>query len=177
MSKFIINRWNFEHTMLPRQQGAGVDPSLLDQAVELAATNGDYGSLVLGVADRADAETAFDEILAACRTGQPDAMIDGCLVAPVVTGGVETILGVQRDPVFGPIVMFGLGGIFVEALEDVTFRAAPIDGSQARVMIESVAAYPLLTGLRGRPPPTSPPSRPPSPAFPSSPPPTPPPSR
>ena len=161
MSKIIINRWNFEHTMLPRQQGAGVDPSLLDQAVELAATNGDYGSLVLGVA----AETAFDEILAACRTGQPDAMIDGCLVAPTVAGGVETILGVLRDPVFGPIVMFGLGGIFVETLEDVTFRAAPIDGSQARVMIESVAAYPLLIGLRGRPPPTSPPSRPPSPAI------------
>ena len=78
--------------------------------------------------------------------------IDGCLVAPMVTGGVETILGVQRDPVFGPIVMFGLGGIFVEALKDVTFRAAPFDEAEARAMIESVAAYPLLTGLRGQPP-------------------------
>ena len=83
----------------------------------------DIGGVRLGVADRAAAEISFDEILAAARATQPDAAIDGCLVAPMVTGGVETILGVQRDPVFGPIVMFGLGGIFVEALNDVTFRA------------------------------------------------------
>ena len=75
------------------------------------------------------------------------------------------------------VAEFGLGGIFVEALEDVALRAAPIDGSQAPAMIESVAAYLLLTGLRGQPPPTSTSSRPPSPASPSSPPPTPPPSR
>ena len=112
----------------------------------------DIGGVRLGVADRAAADTAFDEIVAASRAALPDAAIDGCLVAPMVTGGVETILGVQRDPVFGPIVMFGLGGIFVEALKDVTFRAAPFDEAEARAMIESVAAYPLLTGLRGQPP-------------------------
>ena len=112
----------------------------------------DIGGVRLGVSDRAAAETAFDEIVAASRAALPDAAIDGCLVAPMVSGGVETILGVQRDPVFGPIVMFGLGGIFVEALKDVTFRAAPFDEAEARVMIESVAAYPLLTGLRGQPP-------------------------
>ena len=70
----------------------------------------------------------------------------------MVTGGVETILGVQRDPVFGPIVMFGLGGLFVEALKDVTFRAAPFDEIEARAMIESIVAFPVLTGLRGQPP-------------------------
>ena len=70
----------------------------------------------------------------------------------MVTGGVETILGVQRDPVFGPIVMFGLGGIFVEALKDVTFRAAPFDETEARAMIEEIAAFPVLTGLRGQAP-------------------------
>ena len=112
----------------------------------------DIGGVRLGVADRAAAETAFDEILAAARTAQPDAAIDGCLVAPMVTGGVETILGVQRDPVFGPIVMFGLGGIFVEALKDVTFRAAPFDEAEARAMIREIAAFPVLTGLRGQPP-------------------------
>ena len=112
----------------------------------------DIGGVCLGVADRAAAETAFDEILAASRTVQLEAAIVGCLVVPMVTGGVETILGVQRDPVFRPIVMFGLGGIFVEALKDVTFRAAPFDEAEARAMIESVAAYPLLTGLRGQPP-------------------------
>ena len=112
----------------------------------------DIGGVRLGLADRAAAETAFDEILSASRTAQPGAAIDGCLVAPMISGGVETILGVQRDPVFGPIVMFGLGGIFVEALKDVTFRAAPFDEAEARAMIESVAAFPLLTGLRGQPP-------------------------
>ena len=112
----------------------------------------DIGGVRLGVADRAAAETAFDEILAASRAAEPDAAIDGCLVAPMVAGGVETILGVQRDPVFGPIVMFGLGGIFVEALKDITFRAAPFDEAEARAMIEEIAAYPVLTGLRGQPP-------------------------
>ena len=104
------------------------------------------GAAALGVEERSD------EILTASRTAQPDAAIDGCLVAPMVTGGVETVLGVQRDPMFGPIVMFGLGGIFVEALEDVTFRAAPFDEAEARPMIEETAAYPVLTGLRGQPP-------------------------
>lgn len=116
------------------------------------AHKSDVGGVRLGVADRAGAEAAFGEIGAAVRAARPDAAIDGCLVAPMVTGGVETILGIQRDPVFGPIVMFGLGGIFVEALKDVTFRAAPFDEAEARAMIESVTAYPLLTGLRGRPP-------------------------
>ena len=112
----------------------------------------DIGGVRLGIADRAAAETAFDESLAASRAAEPDAAIDGCIVAPMVSGGVETILGVQRDPVFGPIVMFGLGGIFVEALKDITFRAAPFDETEARAMIEEIAAYPVLTGLRGQPP-------------------------
>ena len=112
----------------------------------------DVGGVCLGVPDRSAAQAAFDEILAAARAAQPAAATDGCLVAPMVTAGVEIILGVQRDPVFGPIVMFGFGGIFVEALEDVTFRAAPFDEAEARAMIEKIAAYPVLTGLRGQPP-------------------------
>ena len=91
----------------------------------------DIGGVLLGVGDRTAAETAFDEILASARTAQPGAAIDVCLVAPIVTGGLETIVGVQRDPVFGPIVMFGFGSIFVEALEDVAFRAAPFDDAEA----------------------------------------------
>ena len=109
----------------------------------------DIGGVRPGVADRAAAKTAFDEILTACPTAQPDAMIDGCLLAPMVTGGVETILVMQCDPIFGPIVLFGLGGIFVEAPEDVTLRAAPSDEAKTQAMIESVAAHPHLTGLRG----------------------------
>ena len=70
----------------------------------------------------------------------------------MVSGGVETILGVQLAPVFRPIVIFGLGGIFVEALEDVTFSAAPFDKVEARAMSEEITAFPILTGLRGQPP-------------------------
>ena len=109
------------------------------------------GGVRLGVGDEAAAAEAFDSIAAACREAAPQATIEGCLVAPMMTGGVETILGVQRDPVFGPIVMFGLGGIFVEALGDVTFRAAPFDETEAHAMIRSIAAWPVLTGLRGQP--------------------------
>ena len=65
---------------------------------------------------------------------------------------MEIILGVQRDPVFGPIIIFGLGGIFVEALKDVTFGAAPFDEAKVRAMIGAVAAWSLLTGLRGQSP-------------------------
>jgi acyl-CoA synthetase (NDP forming) len=74
------------------------------------------------------------------------------LIAPQIAGGVETILGVQRDPVFGPVVMFGLGGIFVEVFKDVTFRVAPFDASEARRMIGEIKGYALLEGVRGQPP-------------------------
>ena len=70
----------------------------------------------------------------------------------MVRGGVETILGVQWDPVFGPVVMLGLGGIFVEALKDVTFRLAPFDEAEARRMIGELRALPVLKGTRGQPP-------------------------
>ena len=82
----------------------------------------------------------------------PQAGLGGCLVAPMVTGGVETILGAQWDPVFGPVVMLGLGGVFVEALKDVTFRLAPFDEAEARRMITELRALPVLHGMRGRPP-------------------------
>ena len=75
----------------------------------------DIGGVRLGVSDRAAAETAFNEILTSARTAHLDAEIDGCPVAPMITGGVETVLGVQHDPVFGHVVKFELGAIFVEA--------------------------------------------------------------
>jgi acyl-CoA synthetase (NDP forming) len=70
----------------------------------------------------------------------------------MISGGVETVLGVNRDPVFGPVVMFGLGGIFVEALGDVVFRAAPFGIDEAHRMIRGIRAFRILEGVRGRPP-------------------------
>src|SRR5438046_8903166 len=82
----------------------------------------------------------------------PRAKLDGVLISPMVKGGVEMILGVQNDPVFGPVVMLGLGGIFVEVLRDVTFRIAPFGIEEAHNMIRELRGAAILEGARGQPP-------------------------
>jgi len=112
----------------------------------------DVGGVVLNLASAEAVRRAYDEVTAGVGRAVPGARIAGCLVAPMVTGGVEIILGAQWDPAFGPVVMLGLGGIFVEAMKDVTFRLAPFDEVEARRMIGELRALPVLKGLRGRPP-------------------------
>jgi acyl-CoA synthetase (NDP forming) len=116
------------------------------------AHKSDAGGVRLGVATAEDAARAYDAIVAAVRSARPEARIDGVLVAPMLTGGVETILGVVRDPVFGPVAMFGLGGVHVEVLKDVAFRAAPFGETTARAMIAETLAAKFLAGVRGAPP-------------------------
>ena len=105
----------------------------------------------LGVASDAELAKAYDEVTANAKAYQPGARIEGVLVQEMVGEGVEAILGVTNDPLFGPAVMFGLGGIFAEVLKDVSFRLAPVTPSSAREMIEEIAGYPVLAGARGRP--------------------------
>jgi len=113
----------------------------------------DIGGVALNLATADAVRRAFDEVTARVKKAQPAARITGCLVAPMAPkGGVETILGAQWDPVFGPVVMLGLGGIFVEAMKDVTFRLAPFDEAEAHRMIGELRAASVLRGLRGRPP-------------------------
>jgi acyl-CoA synthetase (NDP forming) len=88
----------------------------------------------------------------AVRAKAPNARLEGVLVAPMVAGGVECILGARYDPVFGPMVMFGLGGVFVELLGDVVLRSAPVDHRQALEMVRAVKGVGLLSGARGRTP-------------------------
>lgn len=95
---------------------------------------------------------AAEGILASARRYAPEARIDGLLVAPMTRGVAEVVIGVQRDPAFGPVVMFGMGGVHVEALRDVTFRAAPVDEAEALRMIGEIRALRLLTHPRGAPP-------------------------
>jgi acetyltransferase len=90
-------------------------------------------------------------VLSNARAYVKDARIEGVLVQEMVKDGVEAILGVTNDPLFGPAVMFGLGGIFAEVLKDVSFRLAPVTPSVAREMVEEIAGYPVLAGARGRP--------------------------
>jgi acyl-CoA synthetase (NDP forming) len=110
----------------------------------------DVGGVKLGV-DAAGAAAAFDAVTSSAQAAVPGARIDGALLAPMVAGGVECILGARIDPVFGPVVMFGLGGAFVEVLRDVSLRVAPIDRDDALAMVREVKAFPLLDGARGRP--------------------------
>jgi acetate---CoA ligase (ADP-forming) len=111
----------------------------------------EIGGVKLNLADADAVRAAFDQIMTGAKQGKPQAKIEGCLVAPMITGGLETILGVVDDAAFGPVVMFGLGGIFAEVLKDVTFRIAPFGLDEARAMIREVKGFPLLDGARGRP--------------------------
>ncbi|MBO0737560.1 MAG: acetate--CoA ligase family protein, partial [Alphaproteobacteria bacterium] len=97
------------------------------------------------------AAAAYDELMARVRTRAPQARIEGVLVSPMLREGVETIIGVQDDPVFGPVVMFGLGGVFVEVMRDVTFRMAPFGTAEARRMIGEIRGAALLEGSLGKP--------------------------
>jgi acyl-CoA synthetase (NDP forming) len=108
------------------------------------------GGVKLGVA-AAEAAAAYDAIVASARAHAPGARIDGVLVSPMIADGVECILGAKFDPVFGPVVLFGLGGVFTEVLNDVSFRRAPFGEATAREMIGELKGAALLNGARGRP--------------------------
>ncbi|NGN41506.1 acetate--CoA ligase family protein [Mesorhizobium sp. CGMCC 1.15528] len=112
----------------------------------------EIGGVIVGVKDEDEARHAARTILDRVREKRPDALIEGLIVSPMITGGVETIAGVVRDPVFGPMVMFGLGGVFVEVLKDVTFRVAPFDRTEAHRMIREIRGFAMLEGVRGAPP-------------------------
>jgi acyl-CoA synthetase (NDP forming) len=113
----------------------------------------DLGLVEVGVDSVKGVRAAYETMLRkARRAGGRNVRIDGVIVSELVTGGVETVVGVSQDPLFGPVVMVGLGGIFVEVLEDVTFRVPPFDGDEVHRMLRELKGYPLLTGVRGRKP-------------------------
>lgn len=112
----------------------------------------EIGGVIVDVRDADAARAGRVTILERAAQKAPHASIDGILVSPMIAGGVETIVGVARDPVFGPVVMFGLGGVFVEVLKDVTFRVAPFDIGEAHRMIREIRGYPMLEGVRGAAP-------------------------
>lgn len=110
----------------------------------------DIGGVELGV-EGPDAGAAFDRIMTAAAQRAQGARIDGVLVAPMISGGTELILGTTSDPIFGPVVMVGLGGIYAEVFRDTALRVAPVTRAEAHEMLRALKSFPLLDGARGRP--------------------------
>lgn len=111
----------------------------------------DFGGVRVGLENETEVRAAFQEIRQSVLNRNPEARIEGILVEEMAGKGEEVILGVSNDPQFGPILMFGLGGIYVEALEDVTFRLAPVTELSARRMVTTTRTYKILDGYRGGP--------------------------
>ena len=112
----------------------------------------DVGGVILNVNSREDARTAYNKIVENVKKHEPDAKIDGILVQEMAPCSTEVIVGSIKDAQFGPTLMFGFGGTFVEVMKDVAFRIAPITEDNAKEMITEIKAYPILRGYRGQPP-------------------------
>ncbi len=109
----------------------------------------DAGGVRVGLSDEEEVREAFGQITESARRYDSQASIHGCLVVEMVRGGKEVIIGCKQEPGVGPMLMFGMGGVYVEILKDVVFRMAPVTAQEARVMIDSIKAKKLLMGARG----------------------------
>ncbi len=116
------------------------------------AHKSDVGGVKLGLADAQAVGHAYDEIMASAKRAQPSAHIQGVSVQKMAKLGVEVIIGASKDAQFGPVLMFGLGGIMVEVLKDVSFRIIPLAPRDARDMVREIKGFPVLQGVRGQKP-------------------------
>jgi len=160
-SKVILKAYNFD---VPN----GILAASLADAVRFASEVGfplamkisspdilhksDVGGVRIGLTSISAVEDAYELMMLRIKRKMPEARIRGVLLEKMAIGGKEVILGMKRDPQFGPMLMFGLGGIFVEVLKDVTFNLAPVTEQECRKMIESVKTFRILKGVRGEKP-------------------------
>ena len=112
----------------------------------------DTGGVRLGLTNATQVGKAYREIIETVKAKMPQAKIEGITVQKMATPGVEVIIGMNQDDQFGPVMMFGLGGILVEILKDVSFRIIPLERKDAAAMIREIKGYRLLKGVRGQPP-------------------------
>jgi acetate---CoA ligase (ADP-forming) subunit beta len=112
----------------------------------------DVGGVELNLGSRDEVAAAFERIVASVKRHAPDATVEGVAVQRMERPGIEVIVGMTKDPQFGPVMMFGLGGVLVEVLKDVAFRVVPLEERDARQMIEEIKGYPVLEGYRGHDP-------------------------
>jgi acyl-CoA synthetase (NDP forming) len=116
------------------------------------AHKSDAGGVKLNLKSASEVREAYDAILASCKAHVPGARITGVAVQHMAPQGTEVIVGMTTDPQFGPVMMFGLGGIMVEVLKDVSFRLVPLTDRDAGQMIDDIKGRPVLDGVRGQPP-------------------------
>ncbi len=112
----------------------------------------DVGGVILDVSSDEDVRKTYATIVENVLKIKPETTIKGIQVSKMISSGEEVILGIKRDPSFGPVIMFGLGGLYVEVFRDVSFRVAPVDESIADSMIKQIKSYKILNGIRGRAP-------------------------
>jgi acetyl-CoA synthetase (ADP-forming) len=110
------------------------------------------GGVIVGLNSGEEVEKGYEQVIRNAKKYKADAKISGVLVQKMAPKGTEVIIGGLKDPQFGQTLMFGLGGVFVEILKDITFRIAPIEETDARSMITEIKAYPILKGFRGQDP-------------------------
>jgi acyl-CoA synthetase (NDP forming) len=127
-------------------------PVVLKIASPQVIHKSDAGGVKLGLSSQSAVARAYREIMASVADKHPDASLEGVSVQRMAPPGVEVIMGMSKDPQFGPVLMFGLGGIWVELLKDVAFRIVPLLPRDAREMIREIKGFPLLEGYRGSPP-------------------------
>lgn len=111
----------------------------------------DVGGVLLDLDNKEEVVDAYQTIIYNCKAFKADAIIDGIEIVEQVKSGTEVIIGARRDKSFGPIIMFGLGGIYVEVMKDVSFRALPVSYHETLLMVEEIKSFPLLLGVRGEP--------------------------
>lgn len=116
------------------------------------AHKSDVGGVALNLADAGAVRDAFEAMMRSVQAAQPTAHIDGVSVQRQSAPGTEVIVGMSKDPQFGPVIMVGLGGVLVEVLRDVAFRLVPLEPRDARDMLHEIKGFPLLEGYRGSPP-------------------------
>jgi acyl-CoA synthetase (NDP forming) len=109
----------------------------------------DAGGVLLNLDNADEVMDGYQTIRHNCKANVPNAVIDGIEVVEQIQQGTEVIIGGRRDPNFGPVLMFGLGGIYVEVMKDVSFRALPLHRAEIQTMIKEIKSYPLLLGVRG----------------------------
>ncbi len=160
-SKQLLSQAGIEtnETLLAKSKDEAIElsrqigfPAVLKIASPDVVHKSDAGGVKIGLTNEAEVGQAYDEILASIGSAYPTAQVDGISVQAMAQPGVEVIMGVSIDPQFGPVLMFGLGGILVEVLKDVAFRIAPLTQRDAAQMIREIKGYPILEGHRGQKP-------------------------